>query len=100
MADQATQETISAEFSKLAPVTFGLAFGIMWSLGVFLLGIMATISGWGGGIVDGLSSLYIGYGPTFVGSIVGLVWGFADAFIGGIVLAWLYNWLLPLCRCR
>ena len=100
MADQAIEATISSDTSKLAVATFGLAFGIMWALAMFLLGLMAALNGWGGTIVEVFSSLYIGYGPSFVGSIAGAVWGFVDGFVFAALVAWLYNRLLPVCRCR
>lgn len=100
MAEQTADAAISAETSKLAVATFGLAFGIIWALGAFLLGMMAALSGWGIAIVEVLSTLYIGYSPTFVGSIAGAVWGFADGFVFAALVAWLYNRLLPVCRCR
>ncbi len=100
MSEQTADATISTDTSRLAVVSFGLAFGIIWALGAFLLGIMAAFSGWGISIVEVLSSLYIGYSPTFIGSIAGAVWGFADGFVFAALVAWLYNRLLPMCRCR
>ena len=99
MADEVRGATISAETSKLAVATFGLAFGIIWAVGAFLLGLMA-MGGWGVAIVEILASVYIGYSPSFVGSIAGAVWGFFDGFIFAALVAWLYNRLLPVCRCR
>jgi hypothetical protein len=99
MAEQTAEATISAETSKLAVVTLGLAFGIIWAIGAFMLGLMA-MGGWGVAIVEVLSSAYIGYAPTLVGSIAGGVWGFFDGFIFAVLVAWLYNRLLPVCRCR
>jgi hypothetical protein len=75
---------------KLKVVAFGLAFGILWGLGILILGILA-IFGYGLTWVAVLSSVYIGYGATILGSLVGAFWGFVDAFIGGAVFAWLYN---------
>ena len=77
--------------ATLGVVSLGLAFGITWALGVFLLGIAAALFEWGVPVVAVLSSLYIGYSPSFVGSVAGAVWGFVDGFIGGALLAWLYN---------
>ena len=77
--------------AKLNVKAFGLAVGIVWSVGMFVLGIIAMAFGWGGKFVEILSSLYIGYKATFLGSIIGAVWGFIDAGIGGIIVAWLYN---------
>jgi len=77
--------------STLGVVSLGLAFGITWALGMFLLGIAAALFDWGVPVVAVLSSVYIGYSPSFVGSIAGAVWGFVDGFIGGVLMAWLYN---------
>lgn len=77
--------------ATLGIVSLGLAFGIVWSLGMFLLGLGAAFFAWGVPMVDVLSSVYIGYGPTIVGSLIGAAWGFADGFIGGAIMAWLYN---------
>jgi len=77
--------------AKLNVKAFGLAVGIVWGVGMFVLGIIAMAFGWGDRFIEILSSLYIGYKATFLGSIVGAVWGFIDAGIGGIIVAWLYN---------
>ncbi len=77
--------------ATLGVVSLGLAFGVTWALGVFLLGLAAGLFDWGVPVVAVLSSVYIGYSPTFVGSITGAVWGFVDGFIGGVIIAWLYN---------
>ena len=79
--------------ASLDVIRFGLALGIAWSFGIFLLGILAGF-GWGVPIVTLLGSGYIGYSPGLVGAIVGAVWGFVDGFIFGAIIAWLYNWLL------
>ncbi len=77
--------------ATLGVVSLGLAFGITWALGVFLLGIAAALFEWGVPVVAVLSSVYIGYSPSFVGGVSGAVWGFVNGFIGGALLAWLYN---------
>ena len=71
---------------------FALAGGIVWAVGVLLLGLAALyIDGWGGAIVELLDSIYIGYEATPIGSVIGAVWGFIDGFIGCAAFAWLYN---------
>lgn len=77
--------------ATLGVISLGLAFGVAWGAGVFLLAIAAALFGWGTNMAIILSDLYVGYGPTFIGAITGAVWGFVDGFIGGIVIAWLYN---------
>ena len=73
--------------APLGVVSFGLAVGVTWALGVFVLGLAAGLFDWGVPVVEILSSLYIGYSPTFVGSVVGAVWGFVDGSIGGALVA-------------
>ena len=80
--------------ATLGVISFGLAVGISWALGVFLLGLAAGLFDWGVPVVAILSSLYIGYSPSFVGSIAGAVWGFVDGVVFGVLIAWLYNKLL------
>lgn len=80
--------------ATLGVISLGLAIGITWGAGVFLLAVVAALFGWGVNLAAVLSSLYVGYGPTFIGAISGAVWGFVDGFIGGVVVAWLYNRLL------
>ena len=69
----------------------GLALGLTSAIMVFVLGVMASLSGWGLPMVALLSTMYFGYSPSFVGSIAGAVWAFADGFIAGVLIAWLYN---------
>jgi hypothetical protein len=81
---------MEAMMQRLSIKGLGLALGVMWGAGVFLLGVMGTF-GWGTPIVELLGSGYIGYGPSLGGSVIGGIWAFVDGAIGGIVLAWLYN---------
>ncbi|MCR4280609.1 MAG: bacteriophage holin [Candidatus Komeilibacteria bacterium] len=69
----------------------GLAAGIVWGVGAFLLGLAATYLDWGVMLVDALGSLYIGYAATLGGAFLGLIWGFVDAYVAGLVMIWLYN---------
>ena len=83
--------TQTLQKASLGVVSLGLAVGVTWAFGVFLLGLAAALFDWGVPVVAVLSSVYIGYSPSFVGSIAGAVWGFVDGFIGGVIMAWLYN---------
>ena len=76
---------------KLDVKAVGISVGIIWSLSVLILGLMAMWFGWGMAVAEILSSMYIGYEPTILGCVIGGLWGFADACIGGLVAAWLYN---------
>jgi len=75
----------------LNPKAFGLAAGVLWGAGVFILGLMAATIGFAMPMVAGLGSGYVGYNATVGGSIIGGIWGFVDAGIGGWIFAWLYN---------
>ena len=76
---------------KLNVKAFGLALGIVWAIGAFMMGILAMTSGYCAKFVEALGTVYIGYKATFPGSIAGCIWAFFDAGIGGVVIAWLYN---------
>jgi len=80
--------------ARLDAVSLGLAFGIMWALGVFILGIMAMAADWGTEIVVLMSSVYLGFDPSIAGSLIGAAWGFVDGGVGGLLIAWLYNVIL------
>lgn len=77
--------------NKLNAKACGLAFGILWSAGVVIMGLLAMVGAWAKPFVDVLSYMYVGYSVSIVGILIGAVWGFADAFIGGFLFAWLYN---------
>ncbi|MDD5618766.1 MAG: bacteriophage holin [Candidatus Omnitrophica bacterium] len=76
---------------KLNAKALGLSLGIVWSAGVFIMGVASMAFNWGTKFVEIFSSMYIGYNSTLTGSVIGAVWGFVDAGIGGVLVAWLYN---------
>jgi hypothetical protein len=76
--------------NKIQPVPLGVAFGVLWAVYVFCVGITAMFN-WGGGIVAGLGTLYIGYGPSILGAIIGAIWAFVDGLVAGVIVAWIYN---------
>ncbi len=80
---------------KLNVMALGLASGLIWGLGLFLLTwwIIAFE-----GVADPpretfIGLVYRGYLISAKGSFIGLAWGFLGAFLGGLVFAWLYNLL-------
>lgn len=75
----------------LHPVSLGFSVGILWGLYVFLIGLLAWLSGYGIEFVKFLGGIYIGYAPTLGGSLAGAVWGFVKGFVGAALVAWLYN---------
>ena len=83
---------------KVHALSLGLTLGIIWGLGMFLTGLLATwCEAWGHKFVEVMGSIYIGFEPTYLGSVIGLAWGFVDAFIGGLIIAWIYNCFLRCC---
>jgi hypothetical protein len=80
----------SMEELNVKALAFGL--GITFALYMLLAGWLAMF-GWGGALVEVISSVYIGFAPTFAGSIIGAVWGFIDGAIGGAIIAIIYNWV-------
>jgi hypothetical protein len=82
--------TTAPPLGRLGVMSFGVACGITLAVAVFILAMATAMFGWGIGVVQVLSTLYIGYEPSFVGA----VWAFVDGFIGGAVLAWIYNKLV------
>lgn len=86
---------MSQQIKSLNVIGLGLSCGVLWSLAVFFLGIMASGSIYGHQVVILLGDIYLGYEPTLLGSLIGMVWAFIDAFIGGALLAALYNYFVP-----
>ncbi len=79
-------------YKKLDIKAVAIAIGLMWSVAILLVSIVAGFSQtYLHNIVEFLSSIYIGYDLSFAGVIIGMTWGFADAGIGGVVFAWIYN---------
>lgn len=77
--------------ARLGISAFGFAMGIVWALGLLILGWISWWSGWGRPMVSMIGSVYLGYAPTFWGTIIGVIWGFVDGYISGVILAAIYN---------
>lgn len=75
---------------KLSVKGLSLALGISWSVCILLTG-WASMFGWGSGLVEVMSSIYIGYEAGFVGGLIGAAWGFVDGAVAGLFIALLYN---------
>jgi hypothetical protein len=76
---------------KIDAKAFGLACGVLWGGGMFILGLIDTASTWGDEWGKVVASVYLGYTPTVIGSIILGVWCFVCAGICGFILAKLYN---------
>lgn len=79
--------------STLHPMAMGVAFGVLWSVGILFLSLLAT-QGIADAWVNLIGNAYLGYHLSFGGVIIGMIWGFVDAFIGGYLFAWLYNYFV------
>lgn len=78
-------------YGKIHIHTLALSLGIVWGVGLLILGLSATVFGYGVTFIDLIGSLYVGYAPTALGALIGGVWGFIDAYVGGLLIGWLYN---------
>lgn len=76
---------------KISPLAAGLAFGIYFGVGLFLIGLIARLTGYCKIFVSFMSTFYIGYSYTLLGSLLGLVRGFVDWFVGAYIIIRLYN---------
>lgn len=76
---------------KLSVKAFGLACGLVWGGGMFLLGVLDTISTYNDAWGQLMATMYLGYQPTIIGSIILGIWGFITAGIWGLLVAALYN---------
>ena len=80
---------------KLNVRAFALAIGLVWGLNWFFLT-------WFMIALDGISyemtiigRIYRGFTVSPVGSIAALLWGFLDGYLLGLLIAWIYNQLIP-----
>ncbi len=77
---------------KLNAKALALTLGIVWSLGILSISLLALLSqDYLHNISDFFASVYLGYDLSAIGIIIGMVWAFIDAAIGGFIIAWLYN---------
>lgn len=84
---------------KLSVWAFGFSFGIVWAIGLLIMGWLAWLFGWGIPMIRIIGSVYLGYTPTFMGAIVGAIWGAVDLFVAGVIFAAIYN-ACTCCKCR
>ncbi len=75
---------------KLSVMGLAVSLGVTWAFFVLCIGWCAAF-GWGTGVVETMSTLYIGYAPTWLGGLIGALWGFFDGAVAGIIIALIYN---------
>ena len=80
-------------YSKLEPVNFGIAGGILYSIFVLLISVIpAAFPTWEKLLYECYGVL--GYNPfTLGGFILGIIYGFVDGFVSLYLIAWIYNLL-------
>ncbi|OGK09164.1 MAG: hypothetical protein A2Y63_06270 [Candidatus Riflebacteria bacterium RBG_13_59_9] len=76
---------------KLNALAFGLAFGILWAVAMFLMTLCAMWWGCGREFILLMASFYGGLTVSWGGAFIGLIWGFVDGFICLWIFALLYN---------
>lgn len=90
----------SHQAAKLCAGSLGMSAGIIWSLCLFIIALLATYTGYGTEFVEFAGTVFLGYEPTLLGAFIGLVGGFIDAFVGAFLLVCLYNhFATKSCKC-
>lgn len=83
---------------KLHRCALGFSFGLIWALGVLMLGAGGMyMEGWAAMANGLLGEIYVGYEISWMGILIGVAWAFADGFITGFILAWIYNCVANCC---
>lgn len=85
---------------KLSICALGVGLGVSWGFGIFVLGVLAWLCGYGVGMVDAFAHIYLGYAANPLGIIIGTIWGLVDGFIGGVIIAWIYNLAIKCHHCK
>ena len=78
---------------KLDAMKFGLAGGAISALFIMILALGSAFAGWGTGILESLSSMYIGYKAGLLGGLIGAAWAFVEGFVTFYMIAWVYDYL-------
>jgi hypothetical protein len=79
---------------KLDKVKLGIAAGLLWGFGLFMISLLSSYFGYGTKLIELIMDIYPGYNTSLWGCFLGLVYGFADGFFFFFFLAWIYNALL------
>ncbi|HIG64592.1 MAG TPA: hypothetical protein EYQ43_03295 [Methyloprofundus sp.] len=75
----------------------GVAAGLAWALGIFLMGVAGAMIGYGMPMIDLFGSVYLGYEATLMGSLIGAVWAFFDMFIFVLIIGLFYCLVSKCC---
>ncbi|HEX4045051.1 MAG TPA: hypothetical protein VHZ76_05225 [Gammaproteobacteria bacterium] len=88
------------KYTKLCPVSFGFAWGLVCALFIAGFAWIATATGHGKAFVDLYATFYYGYEATFMGGAIGGLWGFLEGFLIGFFVALFYNFIMCCCKSR
>ncbi len=75
----------------LHPVRLGIAAGLVWGIGLFLMTILNMTIGYAPLFLTMIADVYPGFSGTWMGSFIGLAWGFIDSFVAFFLIGWIYN---------
>ncbi len=81
---------------RLNTAAMAVAFGILWSACVLIVGVANLIwPSYGQAFLQICASIYPGYHPGVgIGSvIIGTIYALVDGTVGGAIFGWLYNLL-------
>ena len=96
--EKALEEVILTRLMRLNASIYGLVFGLVTGLLIFIATIWLLLKG---GPVIGpnlslLGQFFIGYQVTWGGAFIGLIYGFIVGFLIGFAIATIYNWTLDI----
>ena len=82
--------------ATLCACRLGIACGLVWGVGVFLLAAVTMVTeSYGHAAVTLIGNVYAGVEPgSAVGALLGLVWGGVDGFIAAFLFGMIYNALV------
>ena len=75
----------------MSPKAFGLAFGILWALVMFVLTMFSAVNGYAAEFLIVMAGIYPLFSLTYFGAVIGAIYGFVSGFVMGWLWVWLYN---------
>ncbi len=86
-------------YTKLCPVSFGIALGITNGIAMMILAWVSGHIGTGTDVVHLVSTFYAGYSTSIGGGLIGGFWGLVGGFLFGFITVLIYDCCLS-CVCR
>ena len=85
--------------TRLCVCGFGIAFGIVSGLYMFLFALASMRWGYGSVLVAQYATVMPGFAASPIGGLWGALWGFLEGLVSGLILALVYNLVAYLCFC-